>query len=1056
MGDDNIGELKQRVEELEVQLKIEQQRFEVFTDTSDYSLWEYDIANGRLIQSRKLEGRWSDRNFIIDDYRNQMKKWDLIYSEDLDKFDAFLDSMDRGDAHIVSEFRVLRDDARLAWLRYEGNTVFDSENKPNRVIGKTIDITREKQDNDQLEKRISRDTLTGLYSKTVAGSMIDKKLADTKQNGALFIIDIDSFNYLRENFGKLYGEGVLESAAGLIYTNFKARDIVGRIGGDEFLVYCTDIPDADSVSKLLSKLMLRFQEFMITPENKSITITIGVAMFPQDGKTFQELYRQADIALYHGKHNGKNQYCFYQKKYAKTTIIGETYRKMQDKKKQEIVSNKQYADINKELFDFAFDVISHETDFYHALDIIFEEVCLYFMLDRNTLLEFDKMKGQVRVTSEWSREEDGNDRELIEEFSNDNWATLESQYLSNEYIVVEQGIFPEKDYVKELSALTKKPQAALVFSIKDDNRLAGLLVFEEWKEHNWSKVEIATLSSITKMITSYLVQVQTKAELETEYLIGMKVMDVQELVYYVVEENTNKLTYLSTYAKEKLPYAKVGQKCFMALRGKSSVCEECPMLDCKGDKRQSTIEAYDGEEDSWNTITATLMEKKKGGRSFLICRSNITAFMERIKGEDQLTGVTSYEKFRVEAIKLIKRNKYNYALAFLGIQDFSKINDEYGYETGDQILKNYAHLLKEDLDENELLCRVKGDDFVVLTKTHTLEWMRMRLRIISDKLTSMFREQYPSISVHCFGGVYGIPENEQYISRCLDKAMKARRVALKNFYETAGVYIYSREFEIQEREKENLHRKMKNSLKNGNFKVYFQPKVDIVTEKIIGAEALVRLVDDDGQMIYPNKFIPLAEESGLIVEIDRYVYQHTFELMQEWMSKEKKVPLISVNLSRLHLLNENLCKSMKELSDQYNLQPDQIELEITESIFFEDTERLVGIIKQMKDAGYVISMDDFGAGFSTLSLMKTLPIDTVKIDGGFFLNSEMDAKNKAVISAILQLADNLALHTVSEGVETIEQVEFIKQQGGRFVQGYYYYKPMPAEEFEKLLESSEE
>ena len=138
MGDDNIGELKQRVEELEVQLKIEQQRFEVFTDTSDYSLWEYDIANGRLIQSRKLEGRWSDRNFIIDDYRNQMKKWDLIYSEDLDKFDAFLDSMDRGDAHIVSEFRVLRDDARLAWLRYEGNTVFDSENKPNRVIGKTI------------------------------------------------------------------------------------------------------------------------------------------------------------------------------------------------------------------------------------------------------------------------------------------------------------------------------------------------------------------------------------------------------------------------------------------------------------------------------------------------------------------------------------------------------------------------------------------------------------------------------------------------------------------------------------------------------------------------------------------------------------------------------------------------------------------------------------------------------------------------------------------------------------------------------------------------------
>ena len=164
---------------------------------------------------------------------------------------------------------------------------------------------------------------------------------------------------------------------------------------------------------------------------------------------------------------------------------------------------------------------------------------------------------------------------------------------------------------------------------------------------------------------------------------------------------------------------------------------------------------------------------------------------------------------------------------------------------------------------------------------------------------------------------------------------------------------------------------------------------------------------------------------------------------------------MSVNLSRLHLLDDNLPEMIKGMSDKYGLKPQQIELEITESVFFEDTERLVKIIKRIKDLGFVISMDDFGAGFSTLSLMKTLPIDIIKLDGSFFLRNELDAKNKAVISAIMQLSKNLQFETVSEGIETKEQLEFVKEQGGKCVQGFYFYKPMPADEFEKLLKTSE-
>ena len=189
----------------------------------------------------------------------------------------------------------------------------------------------------------------------------------------------------------------------------------------------------------------------------------------------------------------------------------------------------------------------------------------------------------------------------------------------------------------------------------------------------------------------------------------------------------------------------------------------------------------------------------------------------------------------------------------------------------------------------------------------------------------------------------------------------------------------------------------------------------------------------------------------MIVEIDKFVYEETFKLMRKWMDEGKKVPLISVNLSRLHLLNDGLPEYIKQLSDKYGLRPEEIELEITESVFFEDTERLVGIIKNMKDMGYVISMDDFGAGFSTLSLMKSLPVDVIKLDGGFFLKNELDYKNKAVISAIMRLAENLGFETVSEGIETEEQVDFVREQGGKCVQGFYFYRPMPAEEFSKLI-----
>ncbi|MCM1127226.1 MAG: EAL domain-containing protein [Lachnospiraceae bacterium] len=1058
MDTDKVAELKKKIEALESQLKVMEKNGGLY-DNQDRGLWEYDIKGKRLIQSRKLEGKWSNDNLTVENYREQILEWNLVHPEDIHVFEEFCDSLDRGKAHIMYEIRMLRDNGKFAWLRQEGNTVYDGNGEPVKVIGKVSDVTREKTDRELLEREVTKDALTGLYNLEVAQKMIEKRLMDPEDSeptstSALMLIDLDDFSRINEAYGHVYGDTVLEMAANIIYTNFKAKDIVCRVFGDEFMVYCPRIGGEDKLGKHINKMLLRFQEFMDERDGQRCSISLGAALFPRDGGNFDELYRSADIALYHAKQSGKNQYVLYQKGVDYGTTIGETYRKINDRNRNMLALDQQFVNINKDLFDFSFMTISNEKDFYQAIHKIFEEVCLYFSLDRSTLMEWDNVNRKIRVTSRWVRKDDGDDLEKMEQTASVNWYVMEKYYQEMEYNILTGGKDEKEDYGKDIFAMNKVPVSAIQFPIMDNGKMAGVLTFESWEEKEWKKVEIATLSSITRMISSYLLQRQTKEELETEYLVGKKAMDVQNLIYYMVGEQDYRIRYMSHYARECYPNARYGQICYEAFMGRSTPCPSCPIADCQSGKEQNIIETYDGEEDSWYTLTASVMDRTPGDRLFLLCKSNVTAFMERVKGEDQLTGAMSYEKFKLEAVRAIKRDKGCYTLVFLGIQDFSRINDEYGYEIGDQVLRRFAEEIKEGLQEDELLCRIKGDDFAILMKKRTMERLYQRVGELSDSLTGMFRKRFPNISINCFSGIYYISDEEEYISRCLDRAMKARKVALKNIYETNGVYVYSKEFEDQEKEREETNRTMKTSLQKGYFRVYFQPKVDIVTGEIIGAEALVRLVDKDNNLISPGRFIPLAEENGLIVEIDKFVYEETFRLIKKWQDAGKKVPLISVNVSRLHLLNDELPSYMKGLSDKYGLKPEQIELEITESVFFEDTERLIDMIKQMKEIGYITSMDDFGAGFSTLSLMKSLPVDVIKLDGGFFLKNQLDEKSRAVISAMMQLAENLGFAVVSEGVETMEQVDFIRQQGSRCVQGFYFYKPMPAEEFEKLLKPS--
>ena len=895
-----------------------------------------------------------------------------------------------------------------------------------------------------------KDDLTKLYTRHAARERIlERLLKNADEQGVLLLIDLDDFCRINQQYGQTYADSVLKQVGSQIHTNFMVKDIVARMAFDIFLVYCPELSDTGKVEKLIRRLKDRLEKYIQLRDESVIRFSAGAAVFPKDGGDLDTLYAHADSALWTAKRHGKNRLYFYDGEQMDADYRGQTYRKVSEQDKLMITGDQSVTRINRELFDFCFDVLCREKNLQQALYLVFEEVCRYFGFDRCILREYDTLALIMRVTNKWVREDDGNDASVIETFG---IADLSAESKAPDYYLIQNGHSRYKDYTEEFSKLSRIPFSCIVFPLWEGDVMRFAITYEIWEKRSFTEAEIFTLRSITKMLSSFILRFQAKTELENEYRIGRMAMEAQKIDYFVSNLHTHEIYYLSPSMRETYKDLPKDIKCYEVMFRRDTPCENCPMEACGPDMEENTVEYYDIDEDNSYTITATRIHDTGFEDDFMICKSDVTSYLQRVKGIDRLTGVMSYEKFRMEALRLLKRKKKGFVLVFLGIQDFVRINDEYGYVTGDEVLKALAQMIQQDLSEGDLFCRVKGDDFIIIMNSCPAETISRRVHYYTDELTMHFRRSYAGITINCFGGIYAISPEETDINRSIDKAMKARNMAKSNFYETSGIYVYTREFETRENEKEAMNRIMKDALENGGFCVYFQSKVDITTGKISGAEALVRLKDKDGKLVPPGKFVPLAEETGMIVEIDQFVYEETFRLIHKWLQEGKKVPVISVNLSRLHLMDDQLPEHMEALCDVYDLRPEQIELEITESVFFQDADRLIDMIKRLKAVGFVISMDDFGAGYSTLNFMKSLPVDIIKIDGGFFMKNKMDDKNKAVISAIMQLSNNLHFKTVSEGVETDEQVEFIKEQGGKYVQGYYFYKPLPPEEFEGLLE----
>ncbi len=418
--------------------------------------------------------------------------------------------------------------------------------------------------------------------------------------------------------------------------------------------------------------------------------------------------------------------------------------------------------------------------------------------------------------------------------------------------------------------------------------------------------------------------------------------------------------------------------------------------------------------------------------------------------KDTVTGLSRIESFFEEAYNVIMQDDTKkYAVINSGFYNFQYINDNFGYAIGDAVFNRFGKFIQNNMKNGKVFARGSGDQFVFLIEFDNLVQEREKYIAYCKRFCNEVEKEIGINSLVISSGMCEVDScGSQKISKAVDDANIIRKT-IKKSAETNCTIFYS---DVKENisERMRIAANMKNALDNEEFEVYYQPKIDLEKNEIIGAEALIRWIEPSGKMIYPDQFIPLFEENGFIVQIDFYVLQKVLIFLTKRKEKGQKMFPISVNFSRNHQENNNFVSDIVAILDEYKIERKWIDIEITESAFLTDIEKLHVNLEYLRKNNISVSIDDFGSGYSSLNLLTTVNANVIKIDKEFL--NKTDVKSKSLFKYLIPMIKGMGYQTIAEGVETKEQVGFLREIGCEMAQGYYYAKPMAEDAFIKYCE----
>ncbi|WP_218971945.1 putative bifunctional diguanylate cyclase/phosphodiesterase [Raoultibacter phocaeensis] len=422
--------------------------------------------------------------------------------------------------------------------------------------------------------------------------------------------------------------------------------------------------------------------------------------------------------------------------------------------------------------------------------------------------------------------------------------------------------------------------------------------------------------------------------------------------------------------------------------------------------------------------------------------------ISRIAFVDPVTCGHTMARFdHLVAQRMQKRRPFTFVT--LDVSNFRLINDTFGKERGNATLKHIHDTIVANLHDGEIAARISADVFNVVLEELDRGSIEVWLNHLAEEINRINVDVDAPYFLKLNCGVYLVNESETDIVAVRDRSNTARKSERRSGGSLCSCMFFDDIEHARLLREKGMENEMDHALETGEFVVYLQPKVSLDTNEVIGAEALVRWDSPERGLIPPDEFIPFFERNGFIIKLDLNVFEQVCKRLRMWMDSGRETLPISVNLSPVHLRRRDFLKAFEEVRERYDIPAHLLEFELTERVAFESIEQLRSVVDDIHDCGFRCSMDDFGSGYSSLNVLKEIPVDVLKIDRQFFIGN--DERGCAVVESVVELAKKLDMGTVAEGVETIPQVEFLRSVECDAVQGYVFSTPVPVDKFEDMV-----
>lgn len=914
----------------QVNNRIIMEKMKIILKNSLLTPFEYRIKEDKLIVY--------DSGFQIvreiPNYLSYIENESVIHPEDRWKALEFYQGRWEGPL----EIRVLDENQSIMRKTIETALYVDDETHQEIMLGCARDMTTAKQREEKLEDQAQKDSLTHLYNHSVGKKLINEYLnhKNPYDSCGLIVVDIDYFKNVNDTYGHLVGDIVLKNIAKLFVNLFDEKDIIMRVGGDEFVIFLKDITHPVLVKKVM-KLIKSVKKIEFENLDFMITCSAGVCFLPENvsGYTYNQIFNNADWALYRAKEYGRNQYVFC-----------DSLQRFELMKSENEHLDIDARYLHNDIVSSAFEIFEKMNSFQSAIDLLLEVIGLRLHLDRISIIHTDIKEKKVHKQYQWVNEGIPEVLPSIATFQKEDFLTLFQSYDEHGVTVLQ---YDHMDmYSKEAADLLVQGDAKTVVyaAMYCEGKYTGAISYVTCKnQRQWSKQNLYQISEITKIISAHLEK-------------------------YLAINATNQ------------------------------------------------------------SIVST-------------------------PGYDRLTGLLAFPKFREEVERFIVGGYVkSHVMVYSDFENFTYINQKYGYAVGDQLLKEFSHFIIGTLkyEEEVYFTRVVSDQFIIFMPYEELDKAEQNVNKINQLFASQCALLFPGMKLRIRTGIYHVKPDCLSAASAIDAANYARKTIGSD--SKISVKLYDDELHQKRLLEKEIITGMDSALNNHEFKVYMQPKFSLNDFSVIGAEALVRWQRDDGEILYPDSFIPIYESNGRITDLDFYVFEEVVAFLAKNNSLGRKQVPISINASILHAHNVNTTKKYLDILKKYHVDPSLVEIELTETDTISAYDNVKKMFTNLCNENIKTALDDFGAGYSILNSVIEIPVDTIKIDKEFIKNCEKSEKGIYFLQQLIMILKQLGYKVICEGVETQRQIDILKEAGCEMGQGYFFSRPITIEEYEKIVYQS--